>query len=299
MIGTFRPAPRPDRQYGLDPGFLGTRDRAALRILNRADVATTAQLVRLVYHRRQTAQEHLSALYRAGWLERAVLPPESRGGAPLAFRLAARARRRLGYGPLTRSRAGTQLRHSLNIVETVAALTGLAIELPDRHPVQAWLPESITSDAKLPHVYPDSVVALQLSGGSAVVCLEIDQSTEHAPQIRDKLARYEPALRSRVGWHVLFVVETAARATYLARVARDQGVYLGLTGRAWAIVLGDLKAEGVAARAVSLTPGRGPRTLTSIIDDPRPRRCATPVGSDAWLELLASGGGEDLHEALV
>ncbi len=165
----------------LDAGFLGTRDRAALRILNRAVVATTAQLVTLVYHRRQTAQEHLSALYRAGWLERAVLPPDTRGGAPLAFRLSPRARRRLGYGPLTRSRAGTQLRHSLNIVETVAALTRLAVDPADRYPVQAWLTESIVTDANLPHVYPDSVVTLQLAGGSGVLCLEHSRATRASP----------------------------------------------------------------------------------------------------------------------
>lgn len=283
---------------GLDAGFLGTRDRAALRILNRADVATTAQLVSLVYHRRQTAQEHLSALYRAGWLERAVLPPDTRGGAPLAFRLAPRARRRLGYGPLTRSRAGTQLRHSLNIVETVAALTRLEADPPDRHPVQAWLPESITGDAHLPHVYPDSVVTLQLGDTSGVLCLEIDQSTEHAPEIRDKLTRYEPAIRARLGWHVLFVVETAARAAWLARVAREPG-FPGLAGRAWAIVLADLKMAGLDAPAVSFEPRGGRSTLAAIVRDPRPRRCDTPVGSNAWLELLASGGGEDLAEALA
>lgn len=284
---------------GLDVGFLGTRDRAALRILNRAVVATTAQLVTLVYHRRQTAQEHLAALYRAGWLERAVLPPDTRGGAPLAFRLSPRARRRLGYGPLTRSRAGTQLRHSLNIVESVAALTRLAADPTDRYPVQAWLTESIVTDANLPHVYPDSVVTIQLASGSGVLCLEIDQSNEHAPEIRDKLARYEPALRSRAGWHVLFVVETAARADYLARVARTPPGYPGLAGRAWAVVLADLKTARADASVVSFAIGGGRTRLGSIVGDPRSRRCVTPVGSDAWLDLLASGGGEDLAEALA
>jgi Replication-relaxation len=297
VIGTFRSAPRPDRHMGLDVGFLGTRDRAALRILNRADVATTSQLVTLVYHRRQTAQEHLSSLYRSGWLERAVLPPDTRGGAPLAVRLSPRARRRLGYGPLTRSRAGTQLRHSLNIVETVAALTRLAVDPPDRHPVQAWLPESITGDAHLPHVYPDSVVTLLLGDRSGVLCLEIDQSTEHAPEIRDKLTRYEPALRGRLGWHVVSIVETAARAAWLARAACEPG-YPGLAGRAWAVVLGDLKTAGVEAPVVSLEARGGRTILGAIIRDPRPRRCESPVGSDAWLELLGSGGGEDLAEAL-
>ena len=63
----------------MDPGLLTWRDHAALRILYRADVATTAQLTALVYHRRQTAQERLAALYSAGYLERAATP-----GLPLA-----------------------------------------------------------------------------------------------------------------------------------------------------------------------------------------------------------------------
>jgi hypothetical protein len=35
-----------------------------------------------------------------------------------------------------------------------------------------------------------------------------------------------------------------------------------------------------------------------MLDDPRPRRSSTPVGSDAWIELLGSGGGEELDEVL-
>ena len=295
MIGSFRSAPRPDRGLGLDPGLLGTRDRATLRILNRADVATTAQLVSLVYHRRQTAQEHLSALYRAGWLERAVLPPESRGGAPLAFRLSPQARRRLGYEPLTRSRGGTQLRHSLNVVETVCALVRMS---SDHNPVQAWLTESMAAEESW-YVYPDSVVALQLSTGSGVLCLEIDQSTEHGPQIRDKLSRYDAFLRSQSGWQVLFVVGSTERATFLARVARDGYGYPGLAGPAWAIVLGDLKVAGLGAPVVSFTAHGGRNTLATILRDARPRTCPTPVGSDAWIELMASGGVEELDEALA
>ncbi len=109
MIGAFVAAPAPPSRVIVDPGMLAVRDRAALRILYRADVATTAQLSTLVYGRRQTAQERLAALYRAGYLERAVLPPSTRGGAPFAFRVSPRGRRRLHYDPLTRSRAGTQL----------------------------------------------------------------------------------------------------------------------------------------------------------------------------------------------
>ena len=129
MIGAFVAAPAPPSRVIVDPGFLPYRDRAALRILYRADVATTAQLTTLVYRRRQTAQERLAALYRAGYLERADPAPSTRGGAPFAFRVSPRGRRRLHYDPLTRSRAGTQLRHSLNGVETVCAL--LAARPPD------------------------------------------------------------------------------------------------------------------------------------------------------------------------
>ena len=210
MIGAFTAAPAPPRRVIVDPGFLSTRDRAALRILYRADVATTSQLTTLVYTRRQTAQERLSALYRAGYLERAILPPSTRGGAPYAFRVSPRGRRRLGYLPLTRSRAGTQLRHSLNGVETVCALvqasrSGRSSTDPL---VQAWLAEDMAHDL-LPKTYPDGVVALQAATGAAVLCLEIDQNTERAPVIRDKLGRYETAIRSKPGWHLLFVVPSA------------------------------------------------------------------------------------------
>jgi hypothetical protein len=279
---------------GLDPGLLGRRDRAAVRLLNRADVATSAQLVSLVYHRRQTAQEHLSALYRAGWLERAVLPPLTRGGAPLAFRLAPHARRRLGYPPLTRSRGGTQLRHSLNVVESVCALLR---STSDHALVQAWLTESMAAGV-LSHIYPDSLLVLQHPSGSGVLCLEIDESTEHAPAIRDKLRRYAHVLRGQSRWQLLFVVGSPERARLLASLGRDEPGYPGLAGLAWAVVLGDLGAKGVGAPLVSFTAGAGRQTLASILRDQRRRTCPTPVGSDAWVELLASGGVEELDEAL-
>jgi hypothetical protein len=187
MIGAFVPAPALDRRVVVDPGLLRYRDRACLRILYRCDVATTAQLATLVYRRRQTAQERLSALYDLGCLDRAVLPSPTRGGSPLAFRVSAKGRRRLHYDSLTRFRAGTQLRHSLNVVETVCAI--VRTSRYDRHPlVQVWFSDYLAADV-LPGIYPDSIVALQAPSGSAVLCLEIDEATEHGPQIRGKLAR--------------------------------------------------------------------------------------------------------------
>ena len=297
MIGAFTSAPAPPRRVIVDPGFLSSRDRAALRILYRADVATTSQLTTLVYARRQTTQERLSVLYRAGYLERAILPPSSRGGAPFAFRVSPRGRRRLGYDPLTRSRAGTQLRHSLNGVETVCALVRIPRRGGTEPLVQAWLAEVMAHDL-LPKTYPDAVVVLQAATGSAVLCLEIDQNTERGPVIRDKLGRYETALRYKTGWHLLFVVGSAERAGSLARTGHHKGGYPGLAGTGWAIVLPELRARGLDAAVVALNPNVARTTLGALLVDPTRRRCPTPVGTDAWLQVLGLGGHEDFTEAL-
>ncbi len=298
MIGAFTAAPAPPRRVIVDPGFLPYRDRAALRILYRADVATTSQLVTLAYTRRQTAQERLAALYRTGYLERAILPPSSRGGAPYAFRVSPRGRRRLGYLPLTRSRAGSQLRHSLNGVEAVCALVNaFRGESRSESLVQAWLAEDMAHDL-LPKTYPDGVVVLQAATGSAVLCLEIDQNTERGPVIRDKLGRYETAIRSKTGWHLLFVVPSSERAGSLAGTGRHKGGYPGLAGYAWALVLPELQARGLDAGIVALNPNVPRTTLRALLVDPTPRRCPTPVGTDAWLQVLGLGGHEDFAEAL-
>ncbi len=296
MIGTFASAPAPDRRLVIDPGLFRYRDRACLRLLYRCDVATTAQLTTLVYRRRQTAQERLFALYRIGYLDRAVLPPSTRGGAPLAFRVSARARRRLGYLSLTRFRAGTQLRHSLNVVDTVCAL--VRATPPSGEPlVQLWYPEYLTADL-LPGVYPDSVVALQAPSGSAVLCLEIDEGTEHGPQIREKLARYADALGGRPGWHVVFVAPSRERVDFLARVAKRGGGHSGLAGRTWALVLGELSGVGQGTTLAPLFQGGRRHALAELAIDPVPRRCPTPVGTDAWLQVLGYGGSEEADEAL-
>ncbi len=297
MIGAFTSAAAPARRVIVDPGFLPYRDRAALRILYRADVATTAQLVTLAYTRRQTAQERLSSLYRAGYLERAILPPTTRGGAPFAFRVSPRGRRRLGYDPLTRSRAGTQLRHSLNAVETVCALVRASGDGATEPLLQAWLSEVMAHDL-LPRIYPDAVVVLQAATGSAVLCLEIDQNTERGPVIRDKLTRYETALRPKTGWHLLFVVGSAGRASAIAGTARHKDGYAGLAGRAWALVMPELQTRGLDCGVVALNPGIARTTLGALLVDPTPRRCPTPVGSAAWLQVLGLGGHEDFDEVL-
>jgi hypothetical protein len=150
----------------------------------------------------------------------------------------------------------------------------------------------------LPHTYPDSVVALQTLAGSGVLCLEIDEGTEHGPDIRDKLARYAGGFRSRTGWHVVFVAGSRERVDFLARVAKRNGGYPGLRRQAWAIVLGELKAHGLDAMVAPLHVGGQRMAVGALLADPRPRRCPTPVATDAWLRILGYGGGEEIDEAL-
>jgi hypothetical protein len=69
------------RTLQLDLDALPIRDRAAMRLLTRADAATASQLARLIYRRERTAQERLLQLMRAGALERVSDPRSGRGNA--------------------------------------------------------------------------------------------------------------------------------------------------------------------------------------------------------------------------
>ena len=289
MSSLFRPSSERARLGGLDIGLLDVRDRACLRLLNRVEVATPSQLATLIYPSRRTSFRHLRRLWHLGLVERAPILP-IRGGVPVAYRLSRRGMNRLGY---TDRRSGgiAHLRHALDVVASVCALVRADPEL-----VQAWLPESIAADAGVEPARPDSIIAIQTTDGSCVLCLEIDEATEHAPQIRSKLPVYERVLSSRPGWHVMFVVPTTDRLAWLRRVGLGSAVTI--RGRVWAVVLAVLDASGIDAPIVPVGSAGEWRSLRSLLDDPRPRRCPTPVGSDAWVQLLGSGGGEDLDEAL-
>lgn len=295
MLGTFHSVNSDERQRLGEVALLPLRDRACLRILYRYDVATTAQLTALVYRRRQKAQVHLQRLYRYHMLDRTTLPPIERGGAPLVFRLSRHARRRLGYVPLTRGEAGTQLRHSLNVVEAVHALSRPA---GDVLPVQAWLSPDMSAGI-LDHIQPDALLAVQLVTGSGVLALEIDEATEHASVIVAKLVNYGWALANRPGWHLLFVVPHATRLHWLLRrLASARGRSPGLADKAWAVTLEAIQADRLNATTTPLESG-APRPLAAILTGARSRRLATPVGSDSWLRLLALGGVEDFDTVLL
>ena len=70
----------------LDIRLLHYRDRAVLRILDRAEAATPRQLAILVYGHLRVAQGRLLRLWQDGLLERATVPHAQRGGAELAYR---------------------------------------------------------------------------------------------------------------------------------------------------------------------------------------------------------------------
>ena len=84
------------RTLQLDLDALPIRDRAALRLLTRADAATASQRARLIYRRERTAQERLLQLMRAGALERLTDPRSGRGTAAYAYRPSPATRTRLG-----------------------------------------------------------------------------------------------------------------------------------------------------------------------------------------------------------
>lgn len=278
-----------------DLRLLQVRDRALLRLINRGKAATTRQLAHLSRAHRRKVQERTRLLWLAGYLERTALPAPYRGGSPLAYRLSPTARRRLGYRD--RRAAGiSELQHRLDAVEAVSALSR-----PDGHtvhPAQAWLTEPMARGQAGTRAQPDSVVVIQLASGSAVLCLEIDEATQHAPVIRGKLDAYREALDHRgSGWQLLFVVPSEARRSWLLRLARAEP-WLAAWARGWVCELSLLSDHALDAPVWALGVTGAPRPLRSLVLDRLPRRCPTPVGSRAWLDLLGSGGGEDFSEAL-
>jgi hypothetical protein len=274
----------------LDVGLLSVRDRACLRLLYRAGVATADQLATLIFPSRRTALRRLRRLWQLGLLERAPLAPE-RGGIPVAYRISRRGSKRLGYHD-TRTGGVGRVRHALDIVETVCALVRSA---PGA--LQVWLTEPMVDTELPPDVRPDSIVVVQLPGGSAVLCLEIDEATEHSPTILTRLAAYERALAGRTGWHVLWVVPTEERLGWFRRLGRwDQRP--GLEGCSWGVVLDDIRTLGLRAPTQPIGWSGGAVSLDAVVGDPTVRTCLTPVGTPAWVRLLGSGGAEDTDEAL-
>ena len=283
------------RRRALDIGLLGLADRAALRLLYRAMIAIPDQLSTLVYSSRRTAYRRLARLASLDLVETVPLQAR-RGGVPVAYRLTRKAMRRLGYDD-ERIGGFAHIRHALDGVEAVCALVRAARTEPVPTSLELWLPELTVGDAGLLPARPDGVVVLQRGDCSAVVCLEIDESTEHGPQIRSKLDDWARVFAVRPELILLFVVPTEGRFDWLRRNA-GPGRRPALEGRSFAVVAGDLDSAGFEA-PVAPVGWRGERAaLATLIAELRSRRSGTPVGSAAWVELLGSGGGEDVDRVL-
>ena len=283
----------------LDIGLLPIRDRACLRLLDRYEAATADQFSVLVHPTLRTSQRRLRRLWRMGMLERSPLMPEH-GGIPMAYRLSRLGRSRMGaVDPRVASAA--RLRHSLDIIWVTAALIGWSEEREIAHGmeplVQVSLSEAQTAGILGPSFRPDSIIALQSDPFSGVLCVEVDEATQRSAVIRGKLDAYSFHLRARRGWHVLFVVPSRDRLEWLRR-ATGWNHWPELVGRCWGVALPELRLAGADAIVTPVACRGEPRPLLAVLDDPRPRRCPTPVGSDEWVELLATGGGEDVSEAL-
>ena len=274
----------------LDPGQLPIRDRAVLRIVNRARLANAEQLAMLAYHNRHYAQIRLRRLWDLGYLERSGLPPPTGiGGSPYVYRLAPAAIARLGYAARPWRGPG-YVGHTLDAVEAVCALVRSS-DAETKPAVLRWLPESIVVDVLPTGPAADAVVVIAAADGPATVCLEVDEGNQHLTVIREKVRAYGSALDGRPGWHVLFVVPTADRAAWLRRAARGSGP---VAISVWVTTLDELRHRGPGARLASVPgPGLSSRTLRGLDSGLSPL-AGPPVGSRRWLELLGSGGAESL-----
>lgn len=279
----------------VDIRLLRYRDRATLRILDRAEAATASQLAILVYGHPRTAQRRLAALWHAGLLERTAIARHQHGAATYAYRLSRLARQRLGDRS-RRSRGSIRLGHTLDIVETICALALAKGDPRTRSPVQAWLAEASATELLGGPPYPDSIVVLSDEDRSGVICLEMDEATQRASVIAAKLRGYRRLLEEQPGWLVLFVVPSSARARWMRNLAP---VEERAAQRTWVTTLPALRADGLNAVTVSLGRVHRAARLSDLLGDPRPRRSGQEVATEAWIRVLGEGGGEDLDALLA
>ena len=295
MSAAFRSSDVHSHPRRVDLAALPARDRAVLRLLYRMEAATARQLTYLAYRRTRKAQHRLQELWRLGLTERTATASDHAGAPPYAHRLTYQVRQRLGYRT-PRPQLSSRLRHLLDSHDVACAMAQPIPDAPDG-PMQAWLTAPMAGRILGSAIEPDGVVILQLKARSAVVCIELDEGTEHHPVIIDKLERYAVQLRDRAGWHLLLVVPGRDRLIRVRRLGRRPG--LGMRGHTWVTLLADIRRRGLNADAYPAWSVDGPVALVNLIDDQRERRSDAPVASDAWLAMLATGGVEDFDRLLA
>jgi hypothetical protein len=134
----------------------------------------------------------------------------------------------------------------------------------------------MTGDVLGRFVRPDSIVVVTTEAGSA------------------KFAAYRRPIGLRPNWHLIVVVPSAIRADWMIR----QAASLDLGAQAWVVTRTDLTRDSLDTVLRPLTPGSPLGSIRSLLKPPV-RLLPAPVGSRAWLELLADGGGEGGGVALA
>jgi hypothetical protein len=181
------------------------------------------------------------------------------------------------------------------MLDTVDAVIALNRSDDREHsPVQLWLTDTMTSDVLGRFVRPDSIVLVTTEAGSVVLALEIDEGTEHSRTIRAKLAAYRQPLATRPNWQLVVVVPSLIRATWMIRQVES----LDLGPQTWVVARADLSRDSLDTRLLPLARGRSSLSIRSLLEPPA-RLLPAPVGSRAWLELLAAGAGEVEDGALA
>jgi hypothetical protein len=269
-----------------DVSLLSVSDRACLRLLEYARVCTASQLATLVYPSLRTALRRTRRLYLDNLVTRESLPPD-RGGIPLAYRLSSSGRRRIHLNAY-RSPGLITTRHSLDGVEFVASLV--------RHDpglVQLWWPEWLIPGYDW-GVKPDHLVVIDTGEASALLLVEVDESTERPPVIRDRLRAYAKLFENhRVGWHLLWVANSPERLARLRQIAGPTRDAM-LSGRCWGVAIDEVSDLGASAEVVPVGSSMEPQQVRGLATDPNARRTEFPVGTAAWIRLLANGGREDI-----
>jgi hypothetical protein len=198
-------------------------------------------------------------------------------------------RRRLHLNPY-RSPSLVTVRHQLDGVEFV---TGLARQ--ERGLVQLWWPESLIPNLG-DGINPDQLVIIDTGEASALFLIEVDESTERPPVIRERLNAYAKMFAVRhAGWYLLWVVNSPTRLARLRQIAAPMELAT-LAGRCWGVPIGEVSKLGASAEIVPIGESLPPRSLRALATDPKARRTPYPVGSEAWIQLLADGGIEDVHD---
>ena len=279
---------------GLDIGLLHYRDRAVLRILDRAEAATAASSRSSSTVTSGSPSGGCSASGRPAsssarsWPTPSAAAPSSRTAASAGGGVAEPA---AGAGRSGENRLG----HTLDVVDTVCALVSASDDPRHHSPVWLWLDEPNAAAVLGTPPYPDGVVALQSDGRSAVICLEIDEATQRRAVIEAKLNGYRRLLDAYPTWWLLFVVPSRTRARWLRSVAgqADERV----VARAWVTSLTALQLRHLDAPVRALADGRT-ATVRELADTTDGCRTSAPVGSEEWLRLLGEGGVEELDGIL-